>query len=271
MPALKRNKASLILLGISSLVVPNAGFVPRQMGTHLNGLQLQESTPEINPDAWVEPDASLGIVPEEEEREVDWGLGGVRLAQESAIKITGEITHKPGKADAQPMELLRYTALNKVEESTVKSVMDKTGSKIICSGQGVEEYKDPGDSLEKVVILAPMEAIKDAFTNAGPAIDCETLVFNFLGGDDLMMGEVLDAAKEMVVMMDIATKAKITFNSLCHMSIPCGTCAVTVVSLGKNDYEGSNDLEKSIVSGEVYLRDGTYMTVQESDINTALA
>jgi hypothetical protein len=244
-------------LGISSLVVPNAGFVPRQIGIHWNGLQLQDGTP--------------GTEPEESEAAVDWGLGGVRLAQESAIKITGEITHKPGKADAQPMELLRYTALNKVEESTVKSAMDKTGSKIICSGQGVEEYKDPGDTLEKIVILAPTEAIKDAFAGAGPAIDCESLVFNFLGGDDLMMGEVLDAAKEMVVMMDIATKAKITFNSLCHESIPSGTCAVTVVSLGSSAYEGAGGVEKSIASGEVYLRDGTYMTVQESEINTALA
>ena len=104
--------------------------------------------------------------------------------------------HKPGQADAQPMELIRYTALNKVEESTVQSVMEKTGSKIICSGQGVEEYRDPGESLEKIVVLAPMEAIKKAFSGASRAIESESLVFNFLGGDDLMMGEVLDAAKE---------------------------------------------------------------------------
>ncbi|KAL3945298.1 MAG: hypothetical protein SGBAC_000646 [Bacillariaceae sp.] len=255
MPALKRNKASLILLGISSLVVPNAGFVPRQMGAHSNLMQLQDGIPGM----------------EDEEVEADLGLSAIRLAQESAIKITGEVTHKPGQAEAQPMELLRYTALNKVEESTIKSVMDKTGSKIICSGQGVEEYKDPGNTLEKIVILAPMEAIKDAFEKAGPAIDSESLVFNFLGGDDLMMGEVLDAAKEIALMMDIATKAKISFNSLCHKSIPCGTCTITVVSLGSGAYDGADGVEKSIAAGEVYLRDGTYMTVQESEINTALA
>merc|ERR1711935_1081585 len=103
------------------------------------------------------------------------------------------------------------------------------------------------------------------------AIESESLVFNFLGGDDLMMGEVLDAAKEMVLMMDVAAKAKISFNSLCHGSIPSGTCAVIVVSRGDGDYEGSGGVEKSIASGEVYLRDGSWMTVQESEINTALA
>ena len=255
MPPLKasrHNKASLILLSISTLVVQNSGFV-NQIGARPNLLQLQDV---IGPDYGAEG--------------LDWSCGGVRLAQESAIKITGEVMHKPGQADAQPLELLRYSSLNGVDESTVKSVMEKTGSKIICSGQGVEEYKDPGDTLEKVVILAPMEAIKDAFGSAGPAIDSESLVFNFLGGDDLKMGEVLDAAKEMVLMMDIKTNAKISFNSLCHDSIPIGTCAVTVVSAGSGEYEAANGVEQAIVKGEVYLRDGKYVTVQESEINTAL-
>lgn len=249
MPEFRRSKTGLILLGISSLVVPNCGFVPTQMRA---------------------PSPHLWQLKESEDGSYQGG-DGVRLAQESAIKITGEVVHKPGKADAQPMELLRYTALNKVDESTVTSVLEQTGSKILCSGQGVEEYRDPGETTEKIVILAPTEAIKDAVSKAAPAMESESLVFNFLGGDDLMMGEVLDAAKEMVLMMDIATKAKISFNSLCHDSIPCGTCTVTVVSLGTGTFEGSSGVQKSIAAGEVYLRDGTYMTVQESEINTALA
>jgi len=256
MPALKSNKASLLLLGFSSLIVPNCGFVPTHMGARSNLLPLRDTI-----------DGQEG----EPEPLFYEGDGGVRLAQESAIKITGEVSHKPGQADAQPMELLRYTALNKVEESTVKSVMEKTGSKIIYSGQGVEEYRDPGTSLETNLFLSPTEAIKNAFSGTASAIESESLVFNFLGGDDLMMGEVLDAAKEMVLMMDVDTKAKIHFNSLCHESIPCGTCAVTVVSRGSGDYEGSDGVEKSIASGEVYLRDGSWMTVKESEINTALA
>lgn len=254
MPALKSKKASLLLLGFSSLIVPSCGFVTTHRGSRSNLLPLRDI---IEEDGELEP--------------FDEGDGGVRLAQESAIKIKGEVMHEPGKADAQAMELIRYTALNKVEESTVQSVMEKTGSKIICSGQGVEVYKDPGEGLDKVVILAPMEAVKNAFSGAAGAIESESLVFNFLGGDDLMMGEVLDAAQEMVLMMDVAAKAKIDFNSLCHDSIPRGTCAVTVVSCGDVDYEGSDGIEKSIASGEVYLRDGSWMTVKESEINTALA
>jgi hypothetical protein len=33
----------------------------------------------------------------------------------------------------------------------------------------------------------------------------------------------------------------------------------------------SSGVEKAIASGEIYLRDGVWYTVEESDINTALA
>lgn len=247
------SKKGLLLLCLFCVIVPNTAFTPAVQRSNIWPLRgIVEGD-----DADAEP--------------FDVGSGGVRLAQESAIKITGEVKHKPGQADARPMELLRYNSLQRVNESTVESLMEKTGSKVICTGKGVELYKDPGDSLEAVVKLAPLEAMKDAVSGAASAIECDSLVFNFLGGDDLMMGEVLDAANEMVVMMDIATKAKISFNSLCHDSIPAGTCTVTVVSLGSGEYEGSDGVEKAIASGEVYLRDGAWWTVQESEINTAVA
>jgi hypothetical protein len=162
--------------------------------------------------------------------------------------------------------------MKEVEQGKVNDVMKKVGSKIICSGQGKELYKNPGETLETVILMSPVEAIKDAFSTAASAMDSENLVFNFLGGDDLMMGEVLDATNEMVVMLDIATKAKISFNSLCHSSIPSGTCAVTVVSVGNEQEEGAefSGVEKSVAAGEIYVRDGGYWTVEEADINTAV-
>jgi len=198
------------------------------------------------------------------------GLGGVDLAKDSAVKIVGDIKHKPGNAESFPEDLMRYNNLETVDKSTVQNVLDSVGSKIICSGQGVEEYKDPGQTTNKVVNYGPIEAIKDAITNAASAMESETLVFNFLGGDDLMTGEVLDAGSELVLALDIPTKTKISFNSLSHKSIPSGTCTVTVVSVGSGD-KSLSGVEKSIAKGEVYTRDKNYYAVQESDINNAVA
>lgn len=247
------------LLGLSVLVAPVSSFMPKPLG------QLNKAA------TWQLREVIRGE--DVDSQPFDIGAGGVRLAEESAIKLTGEVKHKPGKADAAPSELLRYNSMKEVDEKKVNDVFSKVGSAIVCSGQGQELYKDPGDTLEKLTLLGPMEAVKDAVAGATSAIQCERLVFNFLGGDDLMLGEVLDATNEMVIMLDIKTKAKITFNSLCHSSIPAGTCAVTVVSVGKGTEEGTefSGVDKSIAAGEVYLRDGSYWTVQESEINTAVA
>jgi hypothetical protein len=89
-----------------------------------------------------------------------------------------------------------------------------------------------------------------------------------------MLGEVMEAASELVVMLDIPTNAKISFNSLSYKTIPSGTCAVTVVSVPAttNDESSSfSGVEKAISLGEVYSRDGSWYTVEESDINTEIA
>lgn len=215
------------------------------------------------------------IIKGEEEGSVpfDIGKGGVRLAEESAIKISGTVKHKPGKADAKPMELSRYNNIIQVDESAATAVLQKTGSKIICTGSGVELYTDPGEGTATEVKLAPMEAIKDALAEASSAIESKKLVFNFLGGDDLMMFEVLDASSEMVLKMDVATKASISFNSLCHSSVPSGTCTVSVISVGDSEGEDQDFAgeEKAVASGEIYLHNGKWWTASESDINTSVA
>jgi len=199
------------------------------------------------------------------------GLGGVKMAKESAVKIVGDIQHKPGNAETFPRDLLRYNNLNAVEESMVQNVLQTVGSTILCSGQGVELYKNPGQQTIKEVDYAPIEAIKDAITNAASAMESDSLVFNFLGGDDLMLGEVMDAGSELVLALDIPTKTKISFNSLSHKTIPSGTCTVTVVSVGNQANDSLSGVEKAVAQGEVYTRDQTWYTVEESDINTSVA
>jgi hypothetical protein len=73
-------------------------------------------------------------------------------------------------------------------------------------------------------------------------------------------------------MLDIPTRANLSFNSLCHKSIPSGTCTVTVIAMGKQsgNESFSSGVEKAIASGEVYLRDGVWYTVEESAVTTAI-
>ena len=209
--------------------------------------------------------------------DIDFGQGGVRLAQESAIKIVGSINHSPGKASAETSNLLRYTDLRQINDgqSKVASILEQAyggSARIVATGQGVELYKDPGETVIKEIFFGPMEAVKDAFSSAASAMEYEKLVFNFLGGDDLIAGEVYDAAEELVIMLDIATKAKVEFNSLCHKSIPSETCTVTVVGLPSAGAEAAGTgIEKAVASGEVYSRDGVWYTVVEEDINEAVA
>ena len=199
------------------------------------------------------------------------GLGGVSLAKESAIKIVGDIQHKPGKAESFPQDLLRYNNVRTVDESVVEKILNEVDSTIFCLGQGVEDYKDPGQTTKKEVDYAPLQAVKDAITKAPSATEHESLVFNFLGGDDLMVGEVMEAGNELVLALGISTKTKVSFNSLSHRTIPSGTCTVTVVSLGDQPKDSLLGIEKAVACGEIYSRDGNWYSVEESDINTAIA
>ncbi|KAG7373609.1 hypothetical protein IV203_034333 [Nitzschia inconspicua] len=98
----------------------------------------------------------------ENETPIDEGQGGVRLAQESAIKIYGSIKHKPGSADATAKDLVRYFKLQTVPDAV--ELLQQAGHSILCHGQGVELYKDPGTTTVKEVKYAPDEAVKDALS-----------------------------------------------------------------------------------------------------------
>ena len=195
----------------------------------------------------------------------DQGQGGVRLAEESAIKISGTVSHKPGKADPNLSDLTRYTKVTQVDEATVQSM----GGRIVATGRGQELYKDPGETVEAIVFLAPMEAAKDALMTAGSVKDATRLVFNFLGGNDLQLLEVLDAMDFMIKdALDVNTKAKIFFNSLSFKEFPKEQVTLTLVAC---DGDEGDVVKSGVGAGEVYLRDGKYYTVSEDDINTALA
>ena len=192
--------------------------------------------------------------------------------------MTGTVKHKPGSANAKLSELIRYNAVSPIQsESLIVDTLKKASGSVVATGQGTELYKDPGDGFESVIILAPMEAAKDAFNAAGSTNTAKSLVINVAGGDDLIVLEMVDAVQELVKMLDVPTKAKITLNSLSHETFADEQCTMTVVAFEEAQAEDDGEapagaLEKAIVAGEVYCdANGKWWTVVPEDINPAIA
>jgi hypothetical protein len=209
----------------------------------------------------------------------DVGQGGVRLAQETAVQISGKVQHAPGTATAALDDLARYDRLRAVPESAVNSALRAAGAKIVCTGRGRELFKDPGSGTVAEVTHAPRDAARDALVGAGTCMDCARVQLNFLGGDDLQLMEVLGSAEHLVLNLDVKTKCKVSYHSVSDAQFPRGAATVTVVGWTGDDAvtEGSSviaelsDLERSVALGNLYFRDGTYYTVLEEDLNTAIA
>lgn len=198
----------------------------------------------------------------------DENEGGVGLALRSAIKISGKCQKE--QCDAQ--ELLRYEKMQEVEMSVAQSIMEKSGCSLLCSGMGKELYQDPGSTIryeDKVIKLAPIEAAKAALEKVSVApSDAKYVVMNFAGGDDLIIGEVLEACGMLVKELNLQDKTKITFNSMSFNVFAEESCSVTVVASGGNA-GGLEGVDQSIAKGELYMYDGKWFTVAEGDITTA--
>lgn len=218
-------------------------------------------------------DCSLRVIKAEDNDFVyDAGAGGVRLAQESVIKLSGSVQHRPGHADPLMKDFARYNSLTSIKEPNMRSALQSIGATIICSGQGKELYKDPGQGTEAIIVRAPLDAVREALLVAGPAIDVNNIVINFAGGFDAQITEVIDATKQIVLMLDIATKAKIRFNSISSADLPAQVSSVVVIGLPEESVKGGlSGVDKAIANGEIYIEDGRFWTIVDEDINTDLA
>lgn len=199
----------------------------------------------------------------------DENEGGVGLAKRAAIKIVG-VSNKGKGTGAQ--EIVRYEKMQELDEAAVKSIMEKAECQLLCSGTGKETYQDPGSSYrleERVIKLAPIEAAQNALSSMASAVtigeDTKSVVFNFLGGDELIIGEVLQACDLLVDGLDFPTKTKVVFNSVGFTSIPEDVCSVVVVASG-GKASGLEGADESVARGELYVHDGKWSTVAEGDI-----
>mmetsp|Transcript_3802 Transcript_3802/g.7373 ORF Transcript_3802/g.7373 Transcript_3802/m.7373 type:complete len:261 (-) Transcript_3802:427-1209(-) len=201
----------------------------------------------------------------------DENEGGVGLAKRSAIKITGVSATEKGST---AQDLVRYERMQEIEKSSVISVMEKSECYLVCSGSGKELYQDPGKSGDvdgKVIKLAPIEAAKNALSSMASAVavsEEQTVMMNFLGGDELIIGEVLEACDLLVGGLDLPAKTKVKFNSISFDEIAEDVCSVVVVAAG-GKAAGMDGVEESVAMGELYVRDGKWTTVAEGDITTA--
>lgn len=221
-----------------------------------------------------QPSALTGalIEPDTTEVEYDDGRGGVQLARESVIQIKGKLTD-----ECEFSELVRFTKLTKLEESSV-------ASSIIFTGSGVEYYQDPEtiEGSDAEVRYAPLEAVKAALNGGQINADAnkDHISINFAGGSDAIVIEVMDAAEELTRILReekvITPSATVDFRSISDDTFPEGSSCVTVVSVARKlssveDVDSAKEPD-SVAAGEVYRSqaDGTYYTLLEKDINTAV-
>lgn len=214
-----------------------------------------------------------------DEELIDEGRGGVRLANENAIKLFGSNSKKnksKGFPEVTGLNLYsKMTSFDFEKDENVQKIVSSCGISLIGCGVGNELYQDPGSTSEKNIVYAPSAAVKDVLSSISKdsmssISKAKKLVLNFLGGDDLKTMEVLVGMSSLLDELEVDTsKMGIEFNSLSFNTFPEEVCTVTVVAVGNDSDEGSSDrseLEKCIANGEMYFHSGNWWAVQESDL-----
>jgi hypothetical protein len=219
--------------------------------------------------------------------EQDTGRGGVRLAQESVIKILGSFPRPAGGgADDDEVELsdlFRYTQVTEVAESFVSSC-------VIYTGTGIEYYQQPDDIVGTTaeVRFAPTEAVRNALqagkiTASNNALN--RISINFCGGKDAQVLEVMEAGTEFARTLRrdnlVPTSTVIEFRSISDDTFPTGASCVTVVAVTQEDNGTGEETTTTtsaaaaadaVARGEVYRSQATgqYYTLLPEHINTAV-
>lgn len=182
------------------------------------------------------------------DEELDPKAGGIGLAMDNAIIISGSVD---GKGVAVARQIQHYSKVIPLDDSNMQDI------KVLCKGEGIEIYKDPGEATIKSITLAPISAVENALMDAVQVglESNEKMFVNFSGGDDLMLHEVLDGVQQMVEGLKVASGGDVEFRSLCEPSFPMEKCGVAAMVVGKT---WSN--------GQVFFNEGKWYTVSEDDM-----
>jgi hypothetical protein len=167
---------------------------------------------------------------------------GLGLALDNGISISGSVDSK-GTPIAKGMK--HYSKV-------IKSDISSLGAKVLCKGEGLEIYQDPGLSTEKSITLAPHNAVKDALSAIESQDKDGKIFINFTGGDDLMVHEVLEGVQMMVEGLSLSTNVE--FKTLCEPTFPMDKCGVAAVSVSDDS------------NGQIYFNGGEWYTLAEEDV-----
>lgn len=187
------------------------------------------------------------------DEQLDPKAGGIGLAMDNAITISGSVD---SKGNAVPKELKHYSQVIPLD---IISASQDMGPKILCTGEGVEIYKDPGETTIRSITLAPISAVENALADVSQGqVEMKSgdkLFITFAGGDDLMVHEVLEGVEKMVKgLSNVASSGnRVEFRSLCEPSFPMEKCGVAAVIVGKES------------NGQFYYNEGKWYTVSEDD------
>ena len=192
---------------------------------------------------------------QEDSDEIDFGRCGVKLAEDTAVRMSGPVT-TPGTmtATAEWREIDNIVKLTPASGAHVDMIPEIV---ILAKASAVEDYKDPGQGIIKEVRYAPDECAKEILklgSDLSPPGWTKRIVINVAGGNDLMVSEVSDAVVK--VSAGLEKTIPIVWNSVSYKEFANGEASMVVVAVG-NGEDGS---------GEIYFQNGKYWTVDENDI-----
>lgn len=231
------------------------------------------------------------IYADEADFDFDVGQGGVRLAAETFLCLSGNVvfTKKTMTTEAKPNQFVRYNQVRPVTAQEVEDNLQRHRLGVIVAvGNGRELYQDPGDSTENIIELAPLQAAEDLLRTVSTGFDQSNnnnnedgieYVVNVVGGDDLQILELLNALallrQGLIGNGKDQDNIKMIFNSMTHHSFPLQRATITLVrltnTLAPEKKSSLQGVEKALSEGRVFFQDGNYYTLVEEDVNPNLS
>jgi hypothetical protein len=227
---------------------------------------------------------------QEDSAEIDFGRCGVKLAEETAVRMSGQVlmntnnnnNNNNGGGPAATAVTAEWSSLDNILKLSPIDMeqRDGVGFTILATASAVEEYKDPGQGTVKEVLYAPDECAKAILNQIQTVNNAPRIVINVAGGNDLQIAEVMDA----VVKLSTAFKnnnndnndnnnndAQIVWNSLAFKDFPLGAATMVVVAM-EQKLDSTDDMLteplSGLAAGEIYQQNGNFFTVDEKDIIT---